>query len=407
MTAATGLRRNSARLKGLAKYLRSKHSDRFGLSLRRKTRPSGEELIYLTFNTRSDGSGDQKWLKLNASYQDGDVVISTAVDTALGEFDNKLKRNAGGPVGSSLGVYQRQALSRIENSGNSEKHAARRVKWLKSCVQWLSENNGRATSRDDLLRWIQSWPAEARSRRDAISAACLLFDIATDGKRLNPGRENGYQEPASGLGKPVDPAEIERIILGLWERSQTSELAHACAWITSWVALTGARGAMVMASELLWKEPGQVEVAVGSYVRCRDSKRGRNRPANLCPSWRGLMESVGVERLQQPPQRLRNAASPWDDKPTQDQQRRTEHELGAVHGWLWRELSDEKGLKADREIIGLRTLRHNAARRLLEVKQLDLLHLAGLLSTSEEMLRRTYADHHRFRSHEIIREVFG
>ena len=407
MTAATGLRRNSARLKGLAKYLRSKHSDRFGLSLRRKTRPSGEELIYLTFNTRSDGSGDQKWLKLNASYQDGDVVISTAVDTALGEFDNKLKRNAGGPVGSSLGVYQRQALSRIENSGNSEKHAARRVKWLKSCVQWLSENNGRATSRDDLLRWIQSWPAEARSRRDAISAACLLFEIATDGKRLNPGRENGYQEPASGLGKPVDPAEIERIILGLWERSQTSELAHACAWITSWVALTGARGAMVMASELLWKEPGQVEVAVGSYVRCRDSKRGRNRPANLCPSWRGLMESVGVERLQQPPQRLRNAASPWDDKPTQDQQRRTEHELGAVHGWLWRELSDEKGLKADREIIGLRTLRHNAARRLLEVKQLDLLHLAGLLSTSEEMLRRTYADHHRFRSHEIIREVFG
>ena len=119
------------------------------------------------------------------------------------------------------------------------------------------------------------------------------------------------------------------------------------------------------------------------------------------------MESVGVERLQRPPVRLRQAASPWDEKPTQDQQRRTEHELGAVHGWLWRELSDEKGLKADRKIIGLRTLRHNAARRLLEVKQLDLIQIAGLLSTSEEMLRGTYADHHRFRSHEIIREVFG
>ena len=47
-------------------------------------------MIYLNFNTRSDGSGDQKWLKLNASYQDGDVVISTAVDTALAEFDNNL-----------------------------------------------------------------------------------------------------------------------------------------------------------------------------------------------------------------------------------------------------------------------------------------------------------------------------
>ena len=162
-----------------------------------------------------------------------------------------------------------------------------------------------------------------------------------------------------------------------------------------------------MASELLWREPGQVEVAVGTYVRCRDSKRGRNRPANLCPSWLDLLESVGVERLQQPPARLRKAASPWDDKPTLEQQRKTEQELGAVHGWLSRELSEAKGLKADRELIQLRTLRHNAARRLLEADQLDLLQIAGLLSTSDEMLRRTYADHHRFRSHEIVREVFG
>ena len=142
-------------------------------------------------------------------------------------------RNAEGPAGSSLGFYQRQALGRIESSGNSAKHAARRVKWLKSCIQWLSENNRRGTSRQTLLRWIQSWPAEARSHRDAISAACLLFDIATDGKRLNPGRENSYQEPASGQGKPIGPSEIERIILDLWDRSKTSELAHACAWIIS------------------------------------------------------------------------------------------------------------------------------------------------------------------------------
>ncbi len=407
MTAATGLRRNSARLKGLAKYLRMKHSDRFGLSLRRKTRPSGEELIYLTFNTRPDGSGDQKWLKLNASYQDGDVVISTAVDTALAEFDNNLKRNAGGPVGSSLGVYQRQALSRIESAGNSEKHAARRVKWLKSCVQWLSEHNGRATSKEDLLRWIESWPADARSRRDAISSACLLYGIATDGKQLNPGQEYGYQAPQAGQGKPVDPGEIQRVILSLWDRAPESDLAHAAAWLTSWVAITGARGAMVMASRLLWTSPGGVEVGVGVYVDCRDSKRGRNRQSKLCPSWKQLLEAIGVERLSTPPQRLRDAASPWDEKPSQDQQRKTEQELASIHGWIWRELSEERGLRKERELIGLRTLRHNAARRLLEVKQLDLLQIADLLSTSEDMLRKTYSDHHRFRSNEIIREVFG
>lgn len=407
MTAATGLRRSSGRLRRLAQYLRTVHPDRHGLSLCRKTRPTGEELIYLSFSTRADGSGDQKWLKLTATYLDTDVVISRAVDNALANFDSDLKRKVGGPVGSSLGVYQRQALNRIEAAGNSEKHTARRVKWLKACVQWLSDHNGRATSREDLNRWIQSWPADARSRRDAISAACLIFETATDGKRLNVGRENSYQEPPAGQGKPVDPEEIKRVILYLWERSTSSELAEAAAWISSWVALTGARGSMVMASELLWERPGRVEVAVGTYVRCRDSKRGRNRPANLCPSWRELLEAVGIERLQKPPNRLRAAASPWDTKPSQEQQRKTEQELNAVHGWIWRELSDQKGLKADRELIGLRTLRHNAARRLLEVKKLDLLQIAGLLSTSEEMLRRTYADHHRFKSHEIIREVFG
>ena len=407
MTDTTGQRRNSARLKQLSQYLRTVHPERHGLSLRRKTRPNGQDLVYLSFRTRPDGDGDQKWLKLNASYKDTDLAISRAIDQALAGFDSNIKRNAGGPVGSSLGVYQRQALSRIETDGNSEKHAARRVKWLKSCVQWLSENNGRATSREDLLRWIASWPAEARSRRDAISAACLIFGVATDGKQLNPGKEFAYQEPQAGQGRPIDPTEVQRVILNLWDRAETSELAHAAAWLTSWVALSGARGAMVMASQLLWSSQGSLEVAVGGYVECRDSKRGRNRQAQLCPSWRELLESVGIERLSMPPQRLRDAASPWNKKPSQEQQRRTEQELNAIHGWIWREFSEERGLKADRDLIGLRTLRHNAARRLLEVKQLDLLQIAGLLSTSEDMLRKTYSDHHRFRSNEIIREVFG
>ena len=406
MTVTTGQRRNSARLKQLSQYLRTVHQERYGLSLRRKTRPNGQELIYVSFGTRPDGGGDQKWLKLSASYEDTTAAISHAVDKALADFDSNNKRNAGGPVGSSLGVYQRQALSRIETDGNSEKHAARRVKWLKSCVQWLSEHNGRATSREDLLRWIASWPAEARSRRDAISSACLIFGIATDGKQLNPGKEFAYQEPQAGQGRPIDPDDVKRVILKLWDRAETSELAHAAAWLTSWVALTGARGAMVMASQLLWSS-GSVEVAVGGYVECRDSKRGRNRQAQLCPSWRELLEAVGIEKLSTPPQRLRDAASPWNKKPNQEQQRRTEQELNAIHGWIWREFSEERGLRADRDLIGLRTLRHNAARRLLEVKQLDLLQIAGLLSTSEDMIRKTYSDHHRFRSNEIIREVFG
>lgn len=93
------------------------HSDRYGLLLRRKTRTLEEELIDLSFNTRADGSGDQKWLKLTANYKDTDLVISRAIDHAREDFDSNIKRNAGGPVRSSLGIHQRQALSRFEQRG--------------------------------------------------------------------------------------------------------------------------------------------------------------------------------------------------------------------------------------------------------------------------------------------------
>ena len=39
----------------------------------------------------------------------------------------------------------------------------------------------------------------------AISAAVLLFNIATDGKALNSGKENVCQKLAAGQGKPGKP----------------------------------------------------------------------------------------------------------------------------------------------------------------------------------------------------------
>ena len=72
--------------------------------------------------------GDRKWLKLNASDKNTYLAISRSIDQSLANFDSNVKRNAGGPVGSSLGFHQRQALSRIATEGNSEKHAACRVK---------------------------------------------------------------------------------------------------------------------------------------------------------------------------------------------------------------------------------------------------------------------------------------
>jgi hypothetical protein len=399
----------------LGKYVRGQHPDRFGLSLRRKKQADGSEPIFVTFNTQEDLKGTQKWVRLDVvDWFSHDAEISGAVDLALMKFDQKSEKKAA-TLGSSLGIYKRSAVKKIEDSGNTVKHAERRRLWLNKLCTWLDQNDKKATERDHLLEWIKTWPAEKRSRRDATSAACLLFNAATNGRPLNPGSEVAYEPPAPGQGKPVDPDEIIRVILHLWELSEgddPADLAHCAAWLTSWVALTGARGAMVMGSELLTVPAGSVAVKVGGYVRCRDSKRGRNRPANLCPSWRELLEAVGVDRLANPPERLRAVALPWDEKPTPEQQQKMERETAAVSGFIWRTLSDGKGLKADRELMDLRTLRHNAARRLLEVKRdgrpaLQLWEIAGLLSTSETQLRLRYSDHARFRANETIAEVFG
>ncbi|MCH2565936.1 MAG: hypothetical protein MKZ93_04955, partial [Prochlorococcus sp. ALOHA_A2.0_51] len=55
MTPNSEMRRNSARLRQLANYLRGVHFERHGLSLRSKTRPNGQGLKYLLFNIATDG----------------------------------------------------------------------------------------------------------------------------------------------------------------------------------------------------------------------------------------------------------------------------------------------------------------------------------------------------------------
>ena len=63
-----------------------------------------------------------------------------------------------------------------------------------------------------------------------------------------------------------------------------------------------------------------LEIAIGSYVRCKVNNWVKNFPTNLYQSWRVVLKSDGPQRQQEPPEWLRLAASPWDEKTTQDQQ---------------------------------------------------------------------------------------
>ena len=94
--------------------------------------------------------------------------------------------------------------------------------------------------------------------------------------------------------------------------------------------------------------------------------------------------SGGYEHLNEPAERLRLVLSPWDEKPTQDQQRKTEQELDAMHGWIWRELPMD-GMKPPRLIHPLGGCEKKSFRLKLLWKP--------ILMTAEKFQKLVPADH--------------
>ena len=60
----------------------------------------------------------------------------------------------------------------------------------------------------------------------------------------------------------------------------------------------------------------------------------------------------------------------------------------------------------DRQLLEVRQLRHHSADALLDAN-LDLIRVSELLSTSPDMIVKTYADHYRFKAAEDVKRIFG
>ena len=330
------------------------------------------------------------WIRLAVEAGASDLEILSAVGRAIKQY-KKAQEGSDLPVASgSLATYRRQALKEIDSLKLSVKVTEQRGRHLDKLFSWLDER-GLPIAEDNLLNYLRTIPLESRNRREGETAARLLL-ITAKRQDLKIPRGELWKRPAPKKNKPLDGEAVIAAILRLVKVFPES------GWLTAMVALTGSRGAMVMSSEVMWHP---VPVEIGTYIRCRDDKKGRSREANLCPSWKELLLALPKGFIDNPPEMLREARKPFDRAPTQEEQRTCEKRMVYMSNKARALLSAE-----DRQLLDFRQLRHHRAHALLDAN-LDLIRVSELLSTSPNMIVKTYADHHRFKAAEDVKRIFG
>ena len=376
-----GVRASSRRLRTLSAELRKlpDHKNRQGLGLRSK---AGKLSVTWKELTRT------RWTLLDIGPDATDAQITAAVGRALATADEKEKDKEVPIATGQLSRLRRLCLLELDRLELTDTVRRARGRHVDACIAWLEERSLAAVP-SDLLAYIRSTERTSRRRRDAIATARLLLRIGSCTELAISPADN-YIPPVKELVEADDPEQTLAALIRLWEAD------HESAWITSWVALTGCRGSMVLSSELMWK-PTRIEI--GAWIQCRDNKKGRNRNSRILPSWRKCLEVVGEERLADVPQVFLDVRLPYNSAPASDAHKAAELVMIRMTNRVGRKVPEP-----DRSVLGFRALRHQRVSALLDAG-LEPLRVAEIASTGLQPLLKRYSDHHRFRAAEDVKRL--
>lgn len=328
----------------------------------------------------------ERWIRLDVPIDATDAQITAAVSRALAQSDDQ-KEEQDVPIATGqLSRLRRKCLAELDLLELTERTRKARGRHVDDVIRYLQERSLTATA-ENLLAYIRSTDREKRERRDAATASRLLLRTAS-GVELALRPSDHYKQPSVELGEPDDPEQTLEAIKRLWELDVES------AWLTSWVALTGCRSSMLLASELMHKT---VPIEIGSWINCRDNKRGRNRNSRILPSWRKCLEQVGGPRLAKVPQVFLDVRLPYNSPPSIEAHAAAELVLTRMSNRMGRILPE-----ADRSILRFKSLRHQRVSALLDAG-IQPLRVAEIVSTGLEPLLKRYGDHHRFRAADDVK----
>ena len=328
----------------------------------------------------------QRWIRLDVPIDATDAQITAAVSRALAQSDEQ-KEEQDVPIATGqLSRLRRRCLAELDLLELTERTRKARGRHVDDVIRYMQERSLTATA-ENLLAYIRSTDREKRERRDAATASRLLLRTAS-GVELALRPSDHYKQPSVELGEPDDPEQTLEAIKRLWELDVES------AWLTSWVALTGCRSSMLLASELMHKT---VPIEIGSWINCRDNTRGRNRNSRILPSWRKCLEQVGGPRLAKVPQVFVDVRLPYNSPPSTEAHAAAELVLARMSNRMGRMLPE-----ANRSILKFKSLRHQRVSALLDAG-IQPLRVAEIVSTGLEPLLKRYSDHHRFRAADDVK----
>lgn len=400
MTKTTGQRTNSARGRSLAADLRKLYQPRLDApeslerpSIRVRHRPTG---LQWWGSVELQGQASRYFrLEVDADASDALVIAAWFRAEEADWAARQSKRLRLGGSTSTSRVWLAKALEQLRQRQVTAKTEATLTRWLRLIVGEL-EAAGQPLTPEAVLAVIRARTERTnRNRRTAIEAGRLLLQANTS-RTLTVPPSDTYVPPKPKARPSSDPAQVIEGLQLLWEAE--GETAQAAAWLTTMVALTGARGALLLGSEFAWPElwgtprPGlpPLELQHGAVARAFDGKARRKRSAHAVISSREILEAIGAERLAQVPVRILEARLPWDGPATDEQQRRAELLAGGVREQVTRRVPQYA------EALAFRQLRHDATERLMRNGKLTSAQVAEILSTSPAQIEARYGSGHKF-----------
>lgn len=380
-------------MREISSVVRELHKDKT-LRVRQKHQAGQEEpTIYVIVR---DKHGKRRWLPLTATLRKKDLFILEEIKEVIEKFRTSEDAVPLPVATGSLATYRRLALQAIDkNDKVTQKTIDRRRYWLNKCVSYLEETDQKLYAKQEgpLREWILQFEPQSRSRREALSAAILLYKSAFPESPVF-----SYEDLKTNRPRPkARPQHLEDgDLIALLRRVYEENTGVGSVLV--WTALTGQRMGAVVCSEWAWGLSYPIATAEG--IRLWENKIHRERAGYMFPMFPALMAEFTEGDLRHVPAEVEAYRGPWDRPAKKEEQARYAKALNLQRNWIVRHCSKE-----EQDALDARTLRHRFGQRCLD-RGASVAEVAHWLGTSTQNVESTYSSSWRLRLDTRGKELF-
>ena len=381
-------------MRELSAVVREVHNDK-RLRVRQKQQPNGSVVIYVIVR---DKHGKNRWLPLRSSLRDRNGIIQKEIEEKLEEF-HRSENSKAMPVatGPSRPTYRRLALAKIdENQKVTEKTLQRKRSWVNRLIEHLEQTDQEIRVNDPrpLRDWVASFEQNSRDRREALSAAVLIYKTAFDGKVFDYDDLKPARRAPQIRKQELSDRDLILLLRRIFEANQTAGS------ILTWAALSGQRLSAIVCSQWAWELPFELSETEPKKIKLWENKVHRERAGFMWPLWPEWDREFGDDLRFVPPEVVR-FRGPWNRAATKAEQEAYSSGLNLMSNWVSRALDP-----VERAAVDARTLRHRCGQRLLD-RGASVYDCSVYLGTSVKNIEDVYSSSYRDEMNDKAKALFA